>query len=264
MPRPSRVITELVAACMRETSEIIEFAKKLRPAATSMGVGGVLSIGWARFWMLFAGLPLLARPAMRIATWFAPPYYGRYRLARFNRSGYVSPAARLAHSDLTLGANVYIGDRVVVYRDRDGGPVTLADRVHVENDSYIQTGEGGSVAIGPDTYIQVRCQFSAYKASIVIGAGVQIGPNCAFYPYDHGVAPGVLIARQPLRTRGDIVIEDDAWVSFGVIVLSGVRIGTGAVVGAGAVVTSDIPAGAIAAGVPARVLRMRGDPPAEA
>jgi acetyltransferase-like isoleucine patch superfamily enzyme len=228
-----------------------------------VGVRGVLSIGWARFWMLFAGLPLLARPAKRIATWFAPPYYGRYRLARFNRSGYVSPTARLAHSNLTLGANVFIADRVVIYRDRDGGPVTLADRVHINSDSYIQTGEGGGVAIGPDTYIQIRCQFSAYKASIIIGAGVQIAPNCAFYPYDHGIAPGVPIARQPLRSRGDIVIEDDAWLGFGVIVLSGVRIGSGAVIGAGAVVSSDIPDGAIAAGVPARVLRMRDERPTE-
>ena len=46
---------------------------------------------------------------------------------------------------------------------------------------------------------------------------------------------------------------------FGVIVLDGVTIGKGAAVGAGSVVVQDIPPGAIAMGVPARVLRMRSD-----
>jgi acetyltransferase-like isoleucine patch superfamily enzyme len=60
-------------------------------------------------------------------------------------------------------------------------------------------------------------------------------------------------------SRGDILIEDDAWIGFGVIVLDGVHIGSGAVIGAGSVVTRDIPANAIAAGIPAKVIRMRSD-----
>ena len=62
-----------------------------------------------------------------------------------------------------------------------------------------------------------------------------------------------------MQTKGGIVIEDDVWLGFGVIVLDGVRIGKGAVIGAGAVVTKDIPEGAIAAGIPARVIKMRSD-----
>ena len=67
------------------------------------------------------------------------------------------------------------------------------------------------------------------------------------------------IRSQPLQTKGGIVIEDDVWLGFGVIVLDGVRIGKGAVIGAGSVVTKDIPEGAIAAGIPARVIKMRSD-----
>ena len=64
---------------------------------------------------------------------------------------------------------------------------------------------------------------------------------------------------QNLATKGGIVIEDDAWIGVGTIILDGVRIGNGAVVGAGAVVNDDIPDETIAAGVPARVIKMRKD-----
>lgn len=53
--------------------------------------------------------------------------------------------------------------------------------------------------------------------------------------------------------------RDGAWLGVGVIVLGGVRIGAGAVIGAGSVVTQDVPDGAIAVGVPARVVKMRSE-----
>jgi maltose O-acetyltransferase len=52
-----------------------------------------------------------------------------------------------------------------------------------------------------------------------------------------------------------ITVEDDVWLGGGAIVCPGVTIGDDTVVGAGAVVTRDLPAGVVAAGVPARVLR---------
>ena len=54
-------------------------------------------------------------------------------------------------------------------------------------------------------------------------------------------------------------MEDGVNLGFGVIVVDGVTIGKGAAVGAGSVVVQDIPPGAIAMGVPARVLRMRSE-----
>jgi acetyltransferase-like isoleucine patch superfamily enzyme len=206
-----------------------------------------------------AGLSPFGRMATRLAIWFVPPFYSRCRLARLNPKGYVAPSAEIHHEYMRLGANVFIGDRVVIYRDIDGGPVELGDDVHLYGDTYVQTGQGGSLKIGANTHIQPHCQFSAYKAAIRIGCDVQIAPNCGFYPYDHGIAPDDPIVKQPLQTKGDIVIADDAWLGFGVIVLSGVRIGQGAVIGAGAVVTHDVPDGAIAVGSPARIVKMRGD-----
>jgi acetyltransferase-like isoleucine patch superfamily enzyme len=95
--------------------------------------------------------------------------------------------------------------------------------------------------------------------AIRIGRWVQIAPNCAFYPYDHGFKSGELIKSQPLKTKGGIFIGDDAWLGVGVIVLDGSKIGKGAVIGAGSVVNSEIPDEAIAVGAPARVIKYRGD-----
>lgn len=59
------------------------------------------------------------------------------------------------------------------------------------------------------------------------------------------------------RARQRVVIGHDTWIGHGAVIMPGVRIGHGAVVGSNAVVTRDVPAYAIVAGAPARVLRMR-------
>lgn len=219
----------------------------------------ILARGWTRFWMHYAGLSGFGRIATRLATWFAPPHKARTYLAKLNPQGYIAPSATIYHSALRLGANVFIDDRVMIFQSQEGGSVELDDRVSILRDTILETGNGGSVTIGADTYIHPRCQLNAYVTSIQIGCDVQIAPNCAFYPHNHGMKLDELIKNQPLQTKGGILIEDDVWLGFGVIVLSGVRIGKGAVIGAGSVVTDDIPAGAIAVGVPARVVKMRRD-----
>ncbi|MDY6898613.1 MAG: tetratricopeptide repeat protein [Cyanobacteriota bacterium] len=229
---------------------------KIRQAS---GIKSAFLDAWKFFWMRFAGLSFLGRIATWLATWFAPPYWGRCHLSYYHTFGYVSPKADIYHQNLQLGANIFIGDRVTIYNDRNGGRVELGDRVHLYGDTCIQTGKEGTVKIGADTHIQPRCQLSAYQAPINIGSNVQIATNCAFYPYDHGMIPGQLIHLQPLDTKGGITVEDGAWLGCGVIVLNGVRIGKGAVIGAGSVVNQDIPDGAIAVGVPAKVIKMRAD-----
>jgi acetyltransferase-like isoleucine patch superfamily enzyme len=216
---------------------------------------------WERFWMRYAGLGNFGRIATRLATWFAPPYYGRCYLARLNPKGYIASSAIVHHNSVHFGPNIFIGDRVVIYQHADGGSVELGKRVHIYGETFIQTGTGGSLNIGDNSHIHPRCQFSAYKASIHIGSGVLIAPNCAFYPYNHGIASGELIKDQPLQSKGDIIVGDDAWLGFGVIVLDGVRIGKGAAIGAGSVVTNNIPDEAIAVGKPASVVKMRDNPP---
>jgi acetyltransferase-like isoleucine patch superfamily enzyme len=220
-----------------------------------------LSRRWTRFWMRWAGLSPAGRFAMRLAALGTPPFYRRIRLARMNPRGFVAPSATISHNNVRLGQHILIGERVLIYRDLAGGPVELASHVCLYDDTYIQTGQGGSVMIGEHTAIQRGCQFSAYKQTIIIGYGVQIAPHCSFYSYDHGMAPDELMSKQPLTSKGPIIIGDDVWIATGATVLSGVHIGDGAVVGAGAVVTKDVPAGAIVSGIPARVIKMRHELP---
>lgn len=198
-----------------------------------------------------------------ISAWLAslpaPPHKAGSMLAGLHPNGFITPSAILYHSDLRFGRHVYIGDRVILYQNRDGGPMHLGDRVAVLRDCAIETGWGGTLHIGAQTWIQPRCQINAYKGSITIGDGVDIAPNCALYSYDHGFASGRTIRQQPLSTKGDIVIGNHAWLGVGATVLSGVKIGAGAVIGAGALVCTDIPENAIAVGMPAKVVKLRDE-----
>lgn len=219
-----------------------------------------LLLWWARFWLRLSGISVGGRLATRMAGLFAPPYKARRYLARLSKRGYISPTASLGCCRLQLGEHIFVGDRVIVF-DADGdGVLSIGNKSSVHQGGTIELGQGGSLAIGDNSHVQPRCQFSAYKGSIKIGNGVQIAPNCGFYPYNHGFASNSPIMDQPLQSKGGIVVGDDAWIGFGVVVLDGAHIGEGAIIGAGSVVKSTIPAGAIAVGVPAKVVRMRGEP----
>lgn len=218
---------------------------------------GKLKKYWSRFWMRFAGYGFAGRLATRLAAWPSPPHYRRVALADFHRHGYISAAATIHHAELRLGKRVFIDDRCLIFRNSNGGAVELGDNVYIYRDTIIETGDGGCVTIGKGSSIHPRCQLNAYLQPIQVGSGVMIAANCAFYSYDHGMAPELPVRQQPLCSRGPIVVSDEAWIGTGSIVLSGVSIGTGAVVGAGSVVTRDVPAGAIVAGNPARIIKMR-------
>ena len=204
-----------------------------------------------------AGLHPLGRLSTWMAERFAPKYKKARSLAMVAPAGYVSTGAVIEHPDIRFGNHVFIDDRVVLNRMRNGGPVVLADQVTILRDSIIETGDGGGVTIGAGTYIHPLCQLIAYKSDIVIGSRVMIAPNCAFYPHDHGTKSGIDIIDQPLVSKGAIRLDDNVWLGTGVIVLGGVTIGSGAVIGAGSIVTQSIPAETIALGSPAKVVRFR-------
>jgi maltose O-acetyltransferase len=94
-------------------------------------------------------------------------------------------------------------------------------------------------------------------APVTLGAACQVATRVQFLTATHPIDP------EPRRigweSGAPIAIGDNVWLSGGVIVCPGVTIGDDTVVGAGAVVTRDLPAGVLAGGVPARVIREIGE-----
>jgi acetyltransferase-like isoleucine patch superfamily enzyme len=207
--------------------------------------------------MRFAGRGRLGRFANRMAALAAPPHKARTQLASLSPNGFISPDATIFHERLHLGRHVFIGDRVVLFQREPNGSLTLGDRVYLYRDTILETGFGGSINVHEQASIHPRCQINAFVADIEIGRGVMIAPGCALYSYNHGIAPGEAIRNQALESKGSISIGEESWIGVNAIILSGVRIGAGAVIAAGAVVMKDVPAEAIVAGNPARVIRTR-------
>lgn len=114
------------------------------------------------------------------------------------------------------------------------------------------------IALGDQVQVGARCSLWAGKTTshIRVGPRTTFGPDCFVTAADYGLAAGTRITDQAMVER-DITIGEDCWIGARAILTAGIRIGDGAVIGAGSVVTRDVPAGAIAAGVPARVLKMR-------
>ncbi len=197
------------------------------------------------------------RIAARLACLNTKPYHLRAHLADMTRRGFVDPSAALSHPDIRFGDHVYLGVGVNIARSDNGGAVILGDKVQIYGNSFLETGSSARISIGARTHIQPGCHLHAHVSNIEIGECVEIAANCGFFSYDHGVELGKLIMEQPLGSKGDIRIGDGAWLGYGVTVLQGVNIGAGAVIGAGSVVSRDIPENAIAAGVPAKVIKYR-------
>jgi acetyltransferase-like isoleucine patch superfamily enzyme len=109
------------------------------------------------------------------------------------------------------------------------------------------------IKIGSGTYINRRTMLDATD-SLVIGRECAIGPGCYLTDHDHGFAPDTPPLALPMLSK-PTRLEDRVWLGANVVVLKGVTIGTGSVIGAGSVVTRDVPAGCVAVGNPARVIR---------
>jgi acetyltransferase-like isoleucine patch superfamily enzyme len=197
------------------------------------------------------------RIAAHIAELNTSPLHGRTSLSRLSPTGYVAASASITHPHIIFGKRVYLGDRVMIACPAGGGSIELHDDVQIYGEVVMTTGTGGRIVIASGTHIQPGVHIHSYVSEIRIGQKVEIAPRCAFYSYNHCIAPGELIMNQPLESKGPISVGAGAWLGHGVIVLAGVTIGAGAVIGAGSVVTRDVPDNAIAAGNPAKVIGHR-------
>jgi acetyltransferase-like isoleucine patch superfamily enzyme len=115
------------------------------------------------------------------------------------------------------------------------------------------------VVIGQKTVLGQECTISAYKR-VRIGEQCVIADRAMFIDFDHGVVE----VERPIRQQGiymrPVEVGSNVWIGYGACVLRGTRVGDNSVIGTNSVVTKDVPANAVAGGVPAKVLRMRDAP----
>jgi maltose O-acetyltransferase len=173
--------------------------------------------------LYYANDPELARERRRAAG----------LLAQYNTTSADEPAVRLALLRGLFGA---VGDGA------DIQPRFACDY-------------GYSIRVGKNAFINYNCVFLD-GAPIEIGDDLQMGPAVqlytAFHPLDRQTRTAGLEYVRPIR------IGNGVWIGGGAIVLAGVTIGDGSVIGAGSVVRHDVPAGVVAAGNPARIIRTLG------
>ncbi|GAA2517817.1 sugar O-acetyltransferase [Streptomyces levis] len=127
---------------------------------------------------------------------------------------------------------------------------SVAAGAHVRPPLYVDYGS--NITIGARTFVNFNLT-ALDVAAITIGEDCQIGPNVQLLTPTHPLEPGP--RRDKLEAARPITIGDNVWLGGGVIVCPGVTVGDDSVIGAGAVVTKDVPAGVVALGNPARVVR---------
>jgi len=164
--------------------------------------------------------------------------------------------ARLAALEtIAIGADCFIAPEAKLFGEPGRG-IVIGDRCTIAADTFLH----GPITLGADVSINARANLDGGTLGIRIGAGTRIATGAAMYAFDHGMAPDHPIRTQPVRSRG-IEIGADVWIGALAGITDGVKIGDHAVVAMGAVVTRDVPAWAIVAGSPARVIGDRRGKP---
>lgn len=130
-------------------------------------------------------------------------------------------------------------------------------------DGYAGQSFTPSIEIGEDCNIGENCHITACDR-IEIGNGVLTGRYVYISDNSHGNPSNaeeldIRPSMRPLYSKGPVVIGNNVWIGERVCVMSGVKIGDGAIIAANAIVTHDIPAGVLAGGVPAKVIKKLRD-----
>ncbi len=191
-------------------------------------------------------------------------------LGLFLRSKFYPSLFRSCGRNVHFGANVVlrnpnkidIGDNVIIddnclldAKGRQNNGITIEDGVFIGRNSILSC-KNGDIVLRKHVNIGFNCEvFSGSR--VEVGEGVLMAAYSYLIGGDHDSGDvDVSVTEQGSTSRG-IVVGEGAWLGAAALVRDGVTIGAHAIIGAGAVVTHDIPDYAVAAGVPARILRDR-------
>jgi acetyltransferase-like isoleucine patch superfamily enzyme len=215
------------------------------------------SVGWPRFFLYEMLTSLLGPLPGGLGFLLRKKLYRRL----FKQSGrglIIGRNVVLRHpGNLELHDNVTIDDNSLVDgRGAGDRGVVLEDNVIINRNCMIQAKDG-PIRLGQRTTIGSNSVIVS-MSGVELGEAVLAAGGCyisagAYHIHDTSTP----IMDQGAYSKGPIRIGNYVWIGTGAVILDGVSVGDGAVIGAGAVVTKDVPANAIVAGVPAKVIRMR-------
>jgi serine acetyltransferase len=156
-----------------------------------------------------------------------------------------------------IGRGCRLGRGVLLAGAR-GRPVLIGNHVSLMPGVVLSTSKTGRIVIEDNVYVGEYGVVTS-NAEIRVGRDTIIAPHADIVDFNHGFDDLTTRVIDQPRDAAPIVIGRDVWLGAGVKVLRGVTIGNQAVIGAGAVVREDVPERGVAVGVPARVVRRRGE-----
>jgi galactoside O-acetyltransferase len=166
--------------------------------------------------------------------------------------------------DITLKIKAYKKYNILLIQGKiinNSNNISIGSKFNMSQNCHLfaqdKTGEskiiiGDNVALNFNVHINADC-----------GGKIIIGDNCMFGPYtvirasNHKYDNINIPIYKQGHNPGEIIIESDVWIGAHTSILPNVKIGQSSVIGAGSVVTSDIPPFSVAAGVPAKIIKMR-------
>jgi acetyltransferase-like isoleucine patch superfamily enzyme len=137
----------------------------------------------------------------------------------------------------------------------DSGRLVVGEGTLFEPGCWLTLGPEARITIGEGCFLNRETMLAALEL-IEIGDHVMFANGCFVGDADHRYDdPEKPITWQGFTPGGPVKIGSNVWFGVNCVVTGGVEIGDRAVIGANSVVTKDIPAGTIAAGAPAKVIR---------
>jgi acetyltransferase-like isoleucine patch superfamily enzyme len=134
----------------------------------------------------------------------------------------------------------------------------IGDDVRILRGVTVSTTPEGKIQIGNGVHIGEGSVIYS-GVGLRIGDNVIIGPQNIIVDLDHRFKNLELPINQQGMNGKEISIEEDVWIASQCVILKGVTIGKGSVIGAGSIVNKTIPPYRVAVGVPAKVIKKRGE-----
>lgn len=176
-------------------------------------------------------------------------FFAGYKSRKFKAFGRTSTigihSTYIGEEHITIGENTHIGDY---------GRLTAYSYYQYTNQQF-----SPKITIGHSCNIGAQSHITAIN-KIIIGNNVLTGPRVLITDNAHGESKAELLevapVFRPLVSKGAVIIEDNVWIGEGTMIMPNVHIGKSAIIACNSVVTTDIPAYAIAAGSPAKIIKV--------